>query len=217
MYDTVMIGDQTQKHKVKFIPFGSKVQQAKDTKFDIDFPQFMLQKACAAFKVTPAELGFTEKVNKSSGESQENVQFRRSIKPSAMFFANIYTGIIQKYFNLPNLRFKYLNVDEQEDLLLMAQRDEIYIKNGVISPDEVRIERLGLDVNPKNTVPRVFMLGSTIIPVTEAINAKVDTGQSESVPEDNADNKTKEIEPNIKEHEEAKKAMLDFFISPMKV
>jgi hypothetical protein len=173
----------------------------------------MISKTTAAFKVTPAELGFTEKVNKSSGESQENVQYRRSIKPSAVFFAGIYTGIINKYFGLPNLKFKFLNIDEQEDLLLMAQRDEIYIKNGVISPDEVRSERLGLVVNEGNPIPRVFIMGSNIIPVVEAVNATVDNAKpatSETSPKDVAE----EVIPKLKQDRAARKS--DFFTSPMK-
>lgn len=169
MYDATMVGNQAFKHRVKFLPPGSKPVQAKEIKFDINFPQFMLRKTCAAFKVTPAELGFTEMVNKSSGETQENVQFRRSIRPSAMFFSRIYTGIIHRYFGLKNLQFKYLNIDEQEDMLLMAQRDQIYIQAGVVSPDEVRVQRLGLDVDQNNPVPRVFISSRTILPVPAAL------------------------------------------------
>lgn len=220
LYDSVMIGDQTMKHKAKFIPFGSKVQEAKDTKFDIEFPRFMLEKTCAAYKVAPSEIGFTEKVNKSSGETQENMQYRRSIKPSAKFFSELYSGIIDKYFGYSNLKFKFLNVEEQEDMLLMAQRDQIYINSGVLSPDEVRTQRLGLEINTGNPIPRIFAIGSTIIPVEDAIaQSKANIEQMQSKGQENNNNDDEEELMNSdnksKADKEVNKAAMDFFLSPM--
>lgn len=214
MYDAVMIGDQSQKHKVKWIPFGSKVTQAKDTKFDIAFPQFMLNKTCAAFKVAPSELGFTEKVNKSSGETQENMQYRRSLKPSATFFQNIYTGIIHQYFGLTNLCFKFMNIGEQEDLLAQAQADEIDIRNGIISPDEARVQRRGLKVDPNNKVGRVFITGSYVVPVEEAMK-----GAGEDKPQEAAqveqEKDTGQIVMPDDNNKNVNKAAMDFFVNPV--
>ena len=227
MYDAVMTGDQTQKHKAKMIPADAKIWPAKKADFSTEFPTFMMTKTCAAYKVQPSEIGFTEKVNKSSGESQENVQYRRSIKPSAMFFSSIYTGIVQKYFGMPNLKFKYLNLEEQEDLLMMAQRDDIYIKDGVMSPDEVRVKRLGLDVDAKNPVPRVFVTSSGIMAVDDALAQSKAAAQPveptepvnpvEPAPIDEDPNKVpttpkdKQVLADTQAQEDAKKAVMDFF------
>jgi hypothetical protein len=169
MYDNVMVGDQAMKQRARFIPFGSKVTQAKNANFDINFPKFMLNKTCAGYKVAPAELGFTENVNKSSGDTQENMQYRRSIKPSATYFESIYTGIIKNGFGIDTLKFKFLNIDEQEDQLVIAQRDQIYINTGVISPDEVRTSRLGMQVDSDNPVPRLFVSGRTVMSVNDIV------------------------------------------------
>jgi len=169
MYDNVMVGDQAMKQRARFIPFGSKVTQAKNANFDINFPKFMLNKTCAGYKVAPAELGFTENVNKSSGDTQENMQYRRSIKPSATYFESIYTGIIKNGFGIDNLKFKFLNIDEQEDQLVIAQRDQIYINTGVISPDEIRVTRLGMQVDSANPVPRLFVAGRTVMAVEDIV------------------------------------------------
>lgn len=220
-YDSVMIGDQTQKHRAKFIPFGSKVTQAKDSKFDIEFPRFMLEKTCAAYKVAPSEIGFTEKVNKSSGETQENMQYRRSIKPSAKFFSSIYTGIIEKYFGLPNLKFKFLNVEEQEDMLLMAQRDQIYVNIGSLSPDEVRSQRLGLEVDSNNPIPRLFVAGTTVMPVSDIVaqsQANLALTQKTRNNTELEENSIDDVNANNKESKnniESEKADKDFFISPV--
>lgn len=198
MFDDVMAGDQIQKQRVKWVPHGANMKETKNLKFDIAFPQFLLNKTCAAYKVAPAELGFTEKVNKSSGETQENMQYRRSIKPSAKYFQNIYTGIINTYFKLPNLKFKFLNVEEQEDQLVMAQRDQIYINAGVLSPDEIRVKRLGLEIDTGNPVPRLFVAGTAVMPVSDII------AQSKANIDQIAD----------KASTTAEKVTKDFFINP---
>jgi hypothetical protein len=236
MYDAVMLGDQSQKHKVKFIPFGSQVHEAKNTTFDVKFPEFMLHKACAAWKVTPSELGFTEKVNKSSGETQENVQFRRSIRPSARYFEGIYTGIIHKYFGYTNLRFKFMNLEEQEDLLMQAQSDDYYIRNGTVSSDEIRVKRFGLEVDKSKPVPRMFISSSNIMPVEDALKqseinlrqleAQTDAMNVQAGIQPNDPNQIegdKGVQESIDENEDvddpqradAQKAMMDFFPNPV--
>jgi hypothetical protein len=226
LYDDVMIGDSTQKHKARFIPFGSKVTQAKDSKFDVDFPQFMLNKTCAAYKVAPSELGFTEKVNKSSGDTQENMQYRRSIKPSSKYFESIYTQIISNQFKIPYLKFKFMNIEEQEDQLVMAQRDQVYINTGVLSPDEVRSTRLGLNIDPSNPVPRLFVSGTTVTPVNDIIaQSKANLGAIEAkqpvtnTPVTDNDNNNKPVVDD-ENHTTANntaidnKSVLDHFIKP---
>lgn len=216
LYDSVMVGDQTQKCKAKFIPAGSQVTQAKDTTFDINFPKFLMQKTCAAFKVQPAEIGFTENVNKSSGDTQENTQYRRSIKPSAQYFSSIYTDIIHKYFGYTNLKFKFLNVEEQEDMLLMAQRDDIYIKNGTVSPDEVRTQRLGLDVNNSQPVPRGFYsTRDGFVPLEDAIEkSKLAIEQIKNGTIQAGQDPNQDVNTNGNKDTAAEKSIKDFFINP---
>jgi hypothetical protein len=169
MYNTVMTGDQSQKHRVKFLPFGSNVHQIKESKFDTAFAQWLMMKVCSSYGVQPAEIGLTEKVNKSSGETQENVTYRRAIKPIAKYYEALFTHIIHKEFGLPQLRFKFLNVEEQEDKLMLAQVDEIMIRRGVYSPDWVAEQRFGIQVPPEEKVGRVFITNSAVVAVRDAV------------------------------------------------
>lgn len=168
MYDAVMVGDQTQKHKVKWVPAGSKITKMKEDKFDLDYPMLLFNKTLAAFKVTPAELGFTEKVNKSSGESQENVQYRRTIRPVAKYFKTMFDDIIAE-LGYPHLAFEWENLGEQEDLLTAAKVREIDIRNGVISPDEAAEMAYGITPDANNPTPKVFIFTSGVATVADAI------------------------------------------------
>lgn len=168
-YDHITMGDQSWRHRLKFLPGGSAVTHMKDQKQDIVIPEFLFHKTCAAFKVQPTELGFTEKSNKSSGDSQENVQYRRSIIPSVRFYEGLCNRIIVDEFGLPNIRFKYVNVQELEDRLTLAKVDEIYVRNGVVSPDWVANQRLGIKVKPEEQVGRVFVFSNTAARVKDAL------------------------------------------------
>lgn len=169
MYDTVMTGDQSQKHKVKMIPAGSKVQNVKENKFDVNFANWLMIKTCSGFGVQPAEIGMTEKVNKSSAESQENITYRRAIKPIAKYYEALFTDIIQNIFGYTNLRWKFLNVEEQEDKQMLANVDKIMIERGVYSPDWVAEQRFGIQVPDEEKVGRVFITSRAVVAVKDAL------------------------------------------------
>jgi hypothetical protein len=166
-YSAVMSGANAAHHKVKWIPPGSNVHLVNKGNFDVGFAGFLLAKGCAAYKVQPAEIGFTEKVNKSSGDTQADVTYRRSIKPSVQYFQSIWNKILREDLNMPYARFKYLNVEEEEDQLKLANTRAVYIQNAVLSPDEVRAE-LGYDVDPDAPVGRAFAMRTGVIFVDAA-------------------------------------------------
>ncbi|WDL97808.1 phage portal protein [Alicyclobacillus sp. ALC3] len=152
-YEAVMSGKRGGHHKVKWIPPGAKVTTVNKANFDVNFAAHLIAKGCAGFKVQPAQIGFTEKVNKSSGETQREVTYQRSIIPSVQYYQSIFNKILREDFNMPYARFKYLNIEEEEDQLKLAQTRQIYIASAVLSPDEVRQE-LGYDVDVDAPVGR---------------------------------------------------------------
>jgi len=106
---------------------------------------------CSAYSIVPSDLGFTESVNKSSGESQADVQHRVGDLPMAMHIQEILTDFLQEDLQLP-LKFSFDLGEEQDDRLNQAQSDDIYVKNGTVSSSEVREWRFGItDPEP---VPR---------------------------------------------------------------
>lgn len=155
-YSAVMSGAAAAHHAIKWIPPDAKVTLARKQPWDLGLAQYMDGKACAALKVQPHELGFIEDVNRSTGQTQENVQFRRSVKPSTQYMARIWNRILREDLGMPYARFKYLGIEEEEDQLLLAQVRQIYMQNGVLSPDEVRSE-LGYDIDPEAPVGRLFV------------------------------------------------------------
>ena|GEM_PF-5011615 len=155
-YSAVMSGARAAHHKVKWIPPGASVHLAGKGTFDVAFSNLLNSKACAAFKVQPQEVGFTQNVNKSTGQVQSDVQYRRSVKPTVQYFQGIWNRILREDFGMPYARFRYLGIEEEEDQLVLAQTRAIYMANAVLSPDEVRAE-LGYDIDPDAPVGRMVV------------------------------------------------------------
>ena len=153
-FDAIMEGDQSKKHQIRFVPAGSRYTPAKDAAFAEAFPEYLLRRTIAAFGLVPNDLGFTENVNKSVGETQVDVQFRISTLPRTGFLEDIFDEINGQLGLRVKMRFD--TGQEKEDRLAEAQAWDIWIKNGSASSDEARQEVLGLPVNPEEMVPRIF-------------------------------------------------------------
>ena len=61
-WDALMLGDQARLRQITWVPAGSKYTPVGpgSEKFDPEFPLYLMRRVCAAFGVTPADLGFTE-------------------------------------------------------------------------------------------------------------------------------------------------------------
>jgi 8-oxo-dGTP pyrophosphatase MutT (NUDIX family) len=183
-WDSILYGDDTQKHQIKWVPHGTKFDWTKDNKFDEQFSLFLMRKTAAAYHVTPADLGFTETVNRASGETQADVQFRVGDLPLIQHIQGILSRFIQDDLGLP-LDFVFDTGKEVEDRYATAQANEIYIQNGVISPSEVREDIFGRGEPDGIPVPRyVYSSRSGPIPLSAlyAVAGPIDLEDAAPVP-----------------------------------
>lgn len=167
LYDAWFFGDEAKKRGMRVLPAGTEVTQTKDATFDVTFPMFLLKKVCAAYNVTPADLGFTDDVNRSSGESQADVQFRTGTLPLVQHVQGILTSFLQDDLGLP-VEFQFDTARDSEDKLDTAKADEIHIRNGVVSVDEVREMRYGKPVDTEEPMQRfVVVQGQGLVPLAQ--------------------------------------------------
>lgn len=152
-WDGFILGDQTFKNQVRWIPPGSKIEWSNEKEFTDEFSLFMMRKTTSAYHVVPADLGFTESVNKSAGETQTDVQHRIGDVPLAKHVSSIITGFLRHDLHLP-LKHQFDFGEEQDDRYQTAQADEIYIQNGVVSSSTIRELRFGLGEPDGRPVPR---------------------------------------------------------------
>src|SRR5579872_1094511 len=152
-WDAMMYADAAGKHQIKWMPPGSKFAWSNEKDFSDHFSLFMMRKTCASYHVVPSDPGFTENVNRSSGESQADVQHRVGDLPLMEHVEGIVSAFLQDDLALP-LKMEFDRGEEQVDQAAQAEADLRYMDRAVVSSSEIREMRYGLtDVRP---VPRVF-------------------------------------------------------------
>lgn len=154
-FNALLAGNDGARRRAKFLAWAANPTLLKPFSYDPALDELMIKLICAAFDVTPAEIGFTDDVNRASSEGQENVQFRKGIKPLAKWFKALFDEIIAMEFGFPGLEFAW-DFGESQDSLQQAQVDHIYITDGVLQPQEVRAMRFSdeVDQNPQPQQPK---------------------------------------------------------------
>jgi 8-oxo-dGTP pyrophosphatase MutT (NUDIX family) len=153
-WDAFMLGDQSKLRQIRWVPAGARFVPAKEhaDKFDDQFPLYLMRRVCASFGVTPADLGFTETVNKATSETQVDIQFRVGTLPLVRHVEDVINLFISEDLKL-RVRLRFDTGREIEDRLATAQAEKTYIDAGVLSPDEPRA-RLGYPIDLNNPTPR---------------------------------------------------------------
>lgn len=163
-WDAVMEGDQAQKHKIRWVPAGSRPTLVPEKAFDDNFPLWLMRKCAAAFKITPSDLGYTEDVNRATSDTQMDVQFRIGTLPRVRHLEGIYNRVLQDDMGW-RVKFEFDVGREKEDRLMEAQVHQAYVNMGAESPDEVRESVLGLPVDTQNPLPRFIVARTGIVPL----------------------------------------------------
>jgi SPP1 gp7 family putative phage head morphogenesis protein len=175
-WDAFMMGDQAIKSQIRWMPGGGKIEWSNEKDFSDAFSLFLMRKTCAAYHIVPSDLGFTESVNRSSGETQADVQHRVGDLPLVGHVQGVITAFLQHDLGLP-LEFSFDTGQEKEDRLTLAQAWQIYIESGMASPDEGREELLGLPADPRRPTPRFFNnanAGPVPLLAIEGVGGKID-------------------------------------------
>ena len=175
-WDALMRGDQEILSQIKWIPGGGSIAWSDEKDFSDTFSLFMMRKTAAGYHVVPADLGFTETVNKSSGETQSDVQHRLGDTPLAKHIDGLLTAVLQDDLGLP-IQHKFDLGEEQDDRLATAQSDFIYWRMAAVGTSEIRAMRYGLTEPEGKPVPRTFFTeraGPIPISALDAVAGPVD-------------------------------------------
>ena len=133
-------------HDTGAIPWVNFQQHDLD-KTQLD--EFLMTIACWAFGNSPAEFGITGGGGRGLGsagfmQAQENTQYRSMIGPITKLLMRLGTFVIQTYLGHPELKFKFVGMEESEDVVKQSQADDLYITAGVYTTAFVQ-DRLGID------------------------------------------------------------------------
>ncbi len=173
-FNARLAGNDAARRKAHFVPWNAVFKEAREFQYTTPLDEWLLKVTCAAYGVPPNELGFTMDINKAAALMQAAINERRGLKPltkwlisSIMEPAIIAFGGKLPAVSLPStptraarnrfddLRFRWMFGDSG-DSLTVAQTDHIYMLDGVTSPDEVRSQRFGDELegpSPASNLP----------------------------------------------------------------
>lgn len=142
-------------HKGMWGPHGSDVKFPPQLEIKTDFDYFLLYLICAVFEVQPQELGFTTDVNRATGEVQEAITRRRSMRPLAELIGEIW----QQAFALTGYGEYVLAWPDLEERTHTEIREDAQalVPIGVLTPNDVR-EEMHMEPLPGGDEPRGQMV-----------------------------------------------------------
>lgn len=168
-WDAVVLGDQAKLHQMVAVPAGTKMTQTRPKGFDAAFPDYLIKRVAAAYGVVPQDLGLLNDVNRSTGETQVDVQFRVNTLPWVRFVESHLNRYIQHDLGLP-VKVSLDTGRDKEDRLTEAQAWKVYVETGAASMDEMRQELLGLPIDNERPVPRGIITARTgFVPLTSIL------------------------------------------------
>jgi len=152
-WDSVVLGDQAKLHQLLAVPNGTKVTNTRPAAFDKAFPEYLASRTAMSFGVVPSDLGIISDVNRSTGETQTDIQFRINTLPWVQYVEGHLNRYLQRGLGLP-VKIALDTGRNKEDRLAEAQSWKIYVESGFASIDEARSELLGMPIDNENPMQR---------------------------------------------------------------
>jgi hypothetical protein len=123
-WNSLLAGNASQQVRLRFTQPGMKYQPFEQYELNTDFDKFILNYIAAMYGVSMQDLSFTESIHKSSGDSQQNVLYRRTVEPLAKIYARILTESMNNDFE-PDLHgdmfeASFTGYEEQDDISSLA-------------------------------------------------------------------------------------------------
>lgn len=121
-------------NKPEVLRFGG----GTDADLRLAWQEFLLRVIADAFDLPPQFLGVERDVNRATAAEMTEMAFRQAIVPTARLYAEHLTrDAIGKRLGWHDLEFAFIDVDARNEME-QAQIDEILLRNGVLTVDEVR-------------------------------------------------------------------------------
>ncbi len=133
MFNGLLAGNDQVRVRAKVLPPGAGWQALAGDDPLIEFDRFLLNVTVAAFGLTMDELGFTDTSNRSVGQSQEGVVYRRAVAPVVALIANFLTRKVRQWFD-DRFTITFAGFEEPDDFATRAEAFAKLIPLGVVSP-----------------------------------------------------------------------------------
>lgn len=164
-WDSIMEGNTGQRRHLKFVPGdASKILFSKNIEATLkgEFDEWIARIICYSLSLSPTP--FVKQVNRATAESAKDTANEEGITPLLNYIRGIMNFLIKNYLKIQGVQFRW-EVKEDVDAAKQATVDDLYVRNGVYSIDDVR-QRLGQE---SLGVPNLIYLPTGPIPVAQFI------------------------------------------------
>ena len=134
-FNGLLAGNDQMRVRTRALPPGSQWRPLSGDDPLIAFDQFLLNITVAAFGLTMDELGFTDNSNRSVGQSQQSVVYRRAVAPVVALAAGYLTRAVRRWLD-PRFTVTFAGLEEPEDFAARAEAFARLVPAGIVSPSQ---------------------------------------------------------------------------------
>jgi HK97 family phage portal protein len=140
-FNTLLSGDTSNRRKALLVPSDLEPHPVKEPPLKNEFDEWLARVVCFAFSIPPN--AFVNQQNRATAEAAQETAQEEGLAPLKQWVKTLMDYILAKYFQSPELEFKWQLGEQEQDPLTKAQIQQIYVQSGIMQVNEVR-EQLGL-------------------------------------------------------------------------
>ena len=133
-------------------PAEARYQAFKDSPLKDDFDEWLARIVCYAFGLPPTP--FVKQMNRSTAASDDARGQAEGVEPRKLWWKRVADGLLADEFGRADLEWRWQDAGDV-DPLVQAQIDDIALRNGSATVDEVRARR-GLGPSPGGAGARIY-------------------------------------------------------------
>ncbi len=138
-FDSALAGNSARRRRITFVPECGTLQFTRDPQLKDALDEWITRIVCYAFGLSPQQ--FISMMNRATAETSVEQAVAEGLIPILSYIADTMNLIVDRYFGYNDIEFVW-EQERTQNALDQARIDEIYVRNGVLSIDEVR-EDLG--------------------------------------------------------------------------
>lgn len=138
LWNSMLAGNLAGRRQAKFVPKDTKMLNAREAQLKDEYDEWLARVCCFAFGTSPQP--FIKMMNRATAQTMKETADEEGALPYMTTIQDFMSYIIANEFGREDLVLRFKPLSEM-DPLKRAQADDVDIRNGLKSIDEIRVER----------------------------------------------------------------------------